>query len=52
MRQGSVISPKLFALYVYVLTQSLIKSKIGCILDGLHISSSSIVYSTVPHDKV
>ena len=33
VRQGSIMSPKLFAIYVDDLTQSLIKSKIGCMLD-------------------
>ncbi len=33
MRQGSIMSPKLFAIYVDDLTQSLIKSKIVCMLD-------------------
>ena len=32
VRQGSIMSPKLFAMYVDDLTQSLIKSKIGCML--------------------
>ena len=33
MRQGSIMSPKLFVIYVDDLTQSLIKSKIGCMVD-------------------
>ena len=33
VRQGSIMSPKLFAIYVDDLTQSLIKSKIVCMLD-------------------
>ena len=33
VRQGSIMSPKLFAIYVDDLTMSLIKSKIGCMLD-------------------
>ena len=33
MRQGSIMSPKLFAMYVDDLTQSFIKRKIGCMLD-------------------
>ena len=33
VRQGSIMSPKLFAMYVDDLTMSLMKSKIGCMLD-------------------
>ena len=33
VRQGSIMSPKLFAIYVDDLTLSLMKSKIGCMLD-------------------
>ena len=33
VRQGSIMSPQLFAINVDDLTQSLIKSKIGCMLD-------------------
>ena len=33
MRQGSIMAPKLFAIDVDDLTQSLIKIKIGCMLD-------------------
>ena len=33
VRQCIIMSPKLFAIYVDDLTQSLIKSKIGCMLD-------------------
>ena len=35
VRQGSVMSPKLFAIYVDDLTRSLIKCKIGCMRDFL-----------------
>ena len=33
VRQGSIMSPNLFAIYVDDLTLSLMKSKIGCMLD-------------------
>ena len=38
VRQGSIMSPKLVAIYVDDLTQSLIKSKIGCILDEVYFN--------------
>ena len=37
MRQGSIMSPKLFAIYVDDLTQSLIQSKIGCMVDEVYV---------------
>ena len=33
VRHGSIMLPRLFAIYVDDLTQSLIKNKIGCMLD-------------------
>ena len=39
VRQGSIMSPKLFAIYVDDLTLSLIKSKIGCMLDEVCLTT-------------
>ena len=43
MRQGSIMSPKLFAIYVDDLTLSLIKSKIGCMLDDVCFKTTFVI---------
>ena len=52
VRQGSIMSPKLFAIYLDDLTQSLIKSKMGCMLDEVCLTTFFIRTIFVEHDVI
>ena len=47
VRQGGILSPRLFALYVNQLTNKLIICKVGCCLNDMYINLALCAYKIV-----